>query len=492
VDELAEHIAIAMSAAASQALEVGSIPIARSIIGCYSKMRADTKSARYVSTAHFGEGSDILKIPLMGRAGMKIRAEDGFEELGFPELISTPLFYRAHPGDKLILLDAAYEFSVATYSLNIDPQWIHSYTYALDQSWTAYNCDLSETCYRQSDYLFKSDVYFRVCLRKISGEALSKTENINNIIAFDSNPIAKEPKLWIEEEVKRTIERINIQKNAGDLVFILISDTHYNINGTWEDTQKSIELLSREINPNAIIHLGDMTDGMVTRDATIHYVNLIFDGLNKCGVPIWVSLGNHDANYFRNNNEPFTIKEQREIYLDNRDISYYQDLAGVRLIFLDSFRHNEQLRYGFSPDNIQWLENTLEETPDDIKVIIFSHLPPFTRLQYWKKIVRGENELALIFKLHREKIFAWINGHNHADRLDNQAGFPIISIANAKCEAYHEHKTNEFLTPERKLDEASQELFDILLLNLKDQKAHFVRFGAGRDKVIVENVVKWI
>ena len=96
---------------------------------------------------------------------MKIRAGDGCEELGHDEMLSTPLFYLANPGDKLTLLDSAYKYAIATYRLEVDERWIYTYDYAPDQSWTVYNKDLSGGSYRQDEYTFDKQVYFRVCIR---------------------------------------------------------------------------------------------------------------------------------------------------------------------------------------------------------------------------------------------------------------------------------------------------------------------------------------
>ncbi len=61
-----------------------------------------------------------MNIRLMGQAGLKIRAGDGLGEPGFPEMLSTPLFYQASPGDRLLLLDRDFRFNVATYSPEVE------------------------------------------------------------------------------------------------------------------------------------------------------------------------------------------------------------------------------------------------------------------------------------------------------------------------------------------------------------------------------------
>lgn len=420
---------------------------------------------------------------------MKIRAGDGCGQLGFPEMLSTPLFYMANPGDRLILTDKAYKFNVATYRPEIDPNWLYTYTYAPDQIWAIYNKDLSGDSYRVDDYVFVEQVYFRICLRKTDDSLFDGSEDIDRIIKFEHTVLESSPAKWLTDGVVRVSTRVKKLRTDGDMVFIVMTDSHFNVNGTWDDTKTGVRLLCEDLSPDAIIHLGDFTDGMVTADAMRFYVKNILSDLKNCDVPVYVTLGNHDCNYFRKNPERLSETEQRELYLDGRETCYYVDYPDLRLIFLDSFNPEETLRYGYSDECVEWLDKMLSDIAEENSALIFSHLPPLTRLQYWAKELRGEARLVNVVGKHKPKIIAWINGHNHADMLDNEEGFPIISIANAKCEAFLERKPEGFITPERRLGDVSQELFDVLIVNAKKRRAHFVRFGAGSDRIIKDRRV---
>lgn len=433
-----------------------------------------------------------MKTRLWGQAGLKIRAGDGLAEPGFPEMLSTPLFYRASPGDRLILLDRNYKFNVATYSPEVEQRWMYTYAYAPEQSWTIYRGDLSGDSYRQEEYVFSERVYFRICLRKTDGGLFDAADDINSILRVDSSPAGNGIRPWLPPEAQRVAEQALAMRRPGEFAFALLTDTHYTVNGTWEDTLACVELLSRTIGFDGIIHLGDLTDGMVPGDVTRHYVETMLSGLRNCGAPVWLAIGNHDSNYFRNNPDRFTGKEQRELYLDGRDVRYSVDMPGLRLVFLDSYDPDEQFRYGYSPECAAWFEQALAALPPGRPAIVFSHLPPVTRLQYWTSALRGEEEIMAVAKRHEKKILAWVNGHNHADRLDNGEGFPIVSLANAKCEAFTERKTEGFITPERRLGDASQELWDVLLVNAAERSMRFVRFGAGRDRAVVNGKARWL
>jgi predicted phosphodiesterase len=430
----------------------------------------------------------------MGKAGMKICAGDGTEQLGFFEMISTPLFYFAQADDKIKLCNSAYKFNVATYSPVIDPQWIYTYSYAPDQSWTKYRNDLTGESYRQDDYIFRDNCYFRISIRKVSGELFDDFENINEIIFFEKKSSEPHPKKkWIADEAERVAKKINELHTPNSLVFAVLSDTHYVVNGTWNDTAEALRQLQKKVNYDGIIHLGDFTDGMVTGDVTKIYANIILNDLKNLGAPCWAALGNHDSNYFKDNPDIFTIEEQCEFYLQQKKPHYNIDFdpKKLRLLFLDSFDVKQDFRYGYSSECINWLGQTLEKTPDDWRVIIFSHLPPVTRLQFWAKELRGEEEIRHLLHTHSKKILVWINGHNHADRIDHVESVPIVSAINAKCEAFTEYKPQNYITPERKLDTATQEAWDILIVNPQEGRINFVRFGAGSDRKICDRKAEW-
>jgi predicted phosphodiesterase len=430
----------------------------------------------------------------MGQTGLKIRAGDGLEEKGFPEMLSTPLFYEALPGDRLTLLDKAYKFNVATYQPEIEPRWIYTYAYAPDQSWTVYRNDLSGDTYRQDDYIFRERLYFRVCLRKADGNNFNEYDDVNNILAFEAAPREDKPlKPWLVGEALRVSQKINSLKTPGDLVFAMLTDTHYVVNGTWEDTAAGLAAVHKAAGFDGIIHLGDFTDGMTSGRVTRHYAGKILEDLKSLNIPVWAALGNHDSNYFKKNPDRFSVAEQIDIYLDGDSPRYFIDFEkqGLRLIILDSFDADEELRYGYSRACVGWLAHTLDGMPEGWKALVCSHLPPVTRLQYWAKEIRGDRELMETLNARADRVLAFINGHNHADRIDNEA-FPIISLANAKCEAFTEYKPPGFITPERKPDTVFQECWDVMLINPESKKARFIRFGSGRDKIIANGKADWV
>ena len=441
------------------------------------------------------------------RAGMTISASTGVEALGVPDRMSTVFFYKASPGDRLRLIDRRYFFNVATYAPEIDDTYIYTYSYQPNQSWTKYNGDLSGDTYRQEDYIFTNPRYFRLCFKRIDGADFyaDEAERVNEIIEFiQEKPVSPKVKPFITGECEKLLRKIEKIKTGDSLLFALLSDTHYTVNGTWGDTLASLKAINEKAGFDGIIHLGDMTDGMVTAEATRQYVRNIIDDFRSLEVPLYITIGNHDTNYFAKNTEPFSLDEQCELYLAHSDSYtvrerstpwYYRDFHEhrMRFVFLHSFDYTKEFRYGFAPDCLRWLKSTLINTPDEYDILVFSHLTPLVKLQYWTSNIRNGDELAGVLEEFNAgyrpgRILAYVNGHNHADQIYKGLSFPIVSLGCSKTEYFTEYKPEGSYTPERWLDTVSQELWDTLVITPKEKRLDFIRFGAGNDRTVRGNM----
>ena len=303
---------------------------------------------------------------------------------------------------------------------------------------------------------------------------------------------------WIAEEASDVMARVY----SGLPCFVLLSDSHFAYNGTWEDTVrcigviahtiKSEELLALEKGTESqdvdghfiqglrgIIHLGDLSDGLLSLDRTKAIEERCIKDMQSIGVPLYLTPGNHDYNYFRGNPE-VCYPATPQYYVD-------YDAIKLRMIFIDSFDPKEQVRYGFTDYCIHWLDAALRSMPEGFVSIIFSHVPPLVRLQAWTKDIRNRNKLMDVLNAYADKILAFINGHNHCDLLYNElhnGKFPVISINCAKCEYFLEHKPEGAHVPERALGDRTQESFDIMQIDTANRKLYFTRFGAGEDRMV--------
>ncbi|MBR1634275.1 MAG: metallophosphoesterase [Lachnospiraceae bacterium] len=288
---------------------------------------------------------------------------------------------------------------------------------------------------------------------------------------------------WIDEEAAAVAERVC----KGILTYILLADSHFTYNGTWDDTVASMRALTEKLPIDGLIHLGDLTDGLLPIAKTNEIERQCIEDMQRLGAPVYIVPGNHDYNYFRGNPEiryPSTPQ-------------YYIDEPGqkLRLIFLDSFDPKEELRYGFTEYCIHWTESVLHMMPKDYVAIIFSHVPPIKQLHAWSDWIRNSHILMLVLDKYADRILAYINGHSHCDHLFNglhNGQFPIISINCAKCEYFLEHKPEGAVVPYRRLGDRTQESFDIMQVDTEKREIYFTRFGAGQDRIVRNHKAEWV
>lgn len=438
---------------------------------------------------------------LEAKAGTTIFASTGMLGKDYPNRMSTLHFYKAREGSKVCLLNSDYYFNVATYSLNFEEKYIYTYSYQQEQSWTTYNHDLSGDSYRKEDYVFSEEVYFRVCLKRVDDKAFTDEEakNINKILLFVTEEDQYHEKSYFKDEIQKTAETIRDKRREKSLVLGVLSDSHFTINGTWEDTAHNIQAVHERAKFDGIVHLGDITDGMVSAQVTKQYAKKIIGDLKENKIPLYIVIGNHDTNYFNNNSEPMSKEEQYNIYQSHSEndikrvsnnLYYFCDFENVslRCLFLTSFNHREDIRYGFSEKELTWVQKTLERTPSGYAVIIFSHEAPLPELDYWSDEIRNGEKLMSILEdydsQNGKKIMAIIHGHTHADYIFSERRFPIISIGCAKCEYFTEKKPSGARTQKRKVGTVTQDLWDTLIISPSENVIEFVRFGAGEDREV--------
>ena len=294
---------------------------------------------------------------------------------------------------------------------------------------------------------------------------------------------------WIEDEVQAVTGRVNRNnEEAGKEMpaFLLLADSHYAYNGTWDDTVGCLRSLTAKIDFTGLLHLGDLTDGWLPLEETRKIEKQCISDMLSLGIPVHIVPGNNDYNYFRGNPE-ICYPERPQFYMDYPEYD-------LRIICIDSFDPKEPVRYGFTEYCIHWLDAALRTAPDGYSVIILSHLTPLVRLQAWAKDIRNRNGLIEVLNRYAERILAFINGHNHCDHLFNDLNngqFPIISINCAKCEYFIDHKPEGAVIPERRLGDITQECFDIIQVDTEKHKIYFTRFGAGKDRIVKEHKAYW-
>jgi len=423
-------------------------------------------------------------------AGYRTALADGCLIGESPCHMATELFYPVSKGDHIECVDRRYIFAVATFEARWEEKYLYTHDYKTDAAWVVYRQNLTPESYSRKSYEFKEDGYCRICVKKADGGEITQedADAVNEILHFYARDKEYVPKECFVQEITDTVERVKEMK--GTLRLCLLTDSHYTVNGTWQDTVDNIgKTIDAGTCVDAIVHLGDFTDGMTSKKVTSLYVGEMLQDLRKNGMPVHVTLGNHDANYFRGNKQRFTKEEQLQLFGLEKEYYYVDyDKAKVRCLFLESYDADVPVRYGFSEEEIDWVRRTLDETPAGYKVLVFSHEAPLEDLDYWARLLRNGRKMMEVLEEYNERegaqILAYIHGHTHAEHVYRGSSFPIISIGCNKCEYYPEKKPKGSHAYMRQPGKVTQDLWDVLVVDAEAQRLHFVRFGAGEDRTV--------
>lgn len=415
--------------------------------------------------------------------------ETGFFEKGHPKWMADFHFFRVTAGDTILCKDQTYQFGIASYSLKVEDRLIYTYCYQEEENWSSYLGDFKPNDLKSDRHVFTQDGWVRFCARRKDGADLTEKDLADAACALELHRKKRfyEKKAYYRQEIEQTIETVCQKKHENSLIFGLMTDSHYVINGGWEDSIDNLREIGREVRFNAMIHLGDLTDGMIPLSITKEYVAKVMNDLRTLQVPVYLTLGNHDSNYFHSNPERMTEEEQSRYYLNRLKPWYYVDFErqNLRCFFLYSFDYREKIRYGFPMEEIDWVRNVLSETPEGYSILLFSHVPLLAEMHFWSKEIRNSSEMLGVLEEYMQqggRILAYIHGHNHADQICYEKGFPIVSIGCAKCEDFKDKKPMGSITYDRKMGTVTQELWDVMVVDVEDGKIDFVRFGAGEDR----------
>ena len=379
------------------------------------------------------------------------------------------------------------KFRVFAYKDEIDPQWVRRYDYAPEGNWTLYAPAASGSVRECDRWISEKDGYYRFVF-----EDSPDAGRLGDVLEAEFQQVtpAEEIPAWISEEAENLAGRIRQQGLLSGLRLFLLADSHYAVGGNWQDTQESLRAAADLLKPEAIIHLGDLTDGMYPLKQTLWFADHVLDGLKSIGAPVYLCIGNHDENYFRGNREVLGKPEAAAYYLGRKQPYYYIDLPDhrLRMFFLDSFNASRKQRYGFDLRQFFWFCRHLAEVPESWRILVFSHVPPLPEIHVWSdEILYGKWMLKALQYFGRRKgrsVLGWIHGHNHADQIYDSAYGKITGIGCSKLECFREHKPEGSVTQDRQKDTPSQELWDVLFIPDTEDELRFFRFGAGEDRRI--------
>lgn len=422
----------------------------------------------------------LKKVPprkICPEKGKVVQEDTGYLQNADEECWVSGRFYHVFPGDILRGNDQT-EYRIYRYSLEIKGDLIHTYCYEPEQNWASYIRE--PEVWRRGDTVFEEECYIRVAARNNIGQSIS-------LQLESAHKTVMEWAAYFQAEALLTIERVWELLGEDDLAFAVIADTHYVNNGTWERSAYNLQQVASRLPLNGIIHLGDLTDGILPLAQTKESVALVMEDMKQTGKPVYLCCGNHDSNYFRNNPEKMTEEEMSAYYLGREKPYYYVDYPAqkLRILYLYSFDYREQVRYGFPVEELDWVRETLENMKDGWAALVCAHVPPLPEIHFWSDQIRnGEALLQILEEYHRsgKKILAYVHGHNHGEQIYGSRLFPIVSLGCNKMEDFQDKKPAGSWTYYTKQGTVTEDLWDVMIVHADHSGIDFVRFGAGEDK----------
>ncbi len=451
---------------------------------------------RVLSVARLQAQGETQKL----RPNCSVNEENGMTEI-YNGLWTAAEPVKVDAGDILEPVADGILYRLYYYRAEIPVDLIRERAYRVESNWTTYAGTYDQEWLRDP-YTVAEDGYLRIVLKNDPSSftrPLSGTPSLDELLRVRRTkklaPTAMSP--GVLKEISRLEKRLAEQASFEDLRFVLCSDTHYTVGGTWEQTFLALKNVCRRIQPDGIIHLGDYTDGALPDKETLRLADRVLNDLKSFGLPLFLCIGNHDFNTHSPDRSILNRSRAEKFYLAHPEnlVTDFPDL-NVRMIFLASYDPKEKNPYGFSLKDVMWLNRVLGSTPKDSRIIVFSHVTPTADIHHWSDTIRNGDKMIAALEKRQKKcgnILAWICGHNHADQIYRKYAFPIVSIASMKIDFYEDRegrvstgreKSYGGVAPERVFGEASQEAFDILVVPKGRNELRFLRFGAGQDRIV--------
>lgn len=344
-------------------------------------------------------------------------------------------------------------------------------------------------------------------------------------------------KTYYVKETEKTINSLKELKKEDSFVFALVADSHLSDNR--DDTCENIKAVDEAVRFECLIHLGDLLCGNIPekvsrkllREELACYRNSVKSN------ELYVAQGNHDGyrdetykgqtvvnmaldeNWYE---DTCFMDKNKNLHRPKNEPYFYIDYPDrkMRFVFLctNSYEINKKEKifkkiYGMSDEQIEWLGREALKTPEEYTIFVYSHIHPFILetknlnvIKEYPKYVADDgpnfqNAVAL-FKAYKnsEKCIVngkeydfsnikgtfgvWFFGHDHCDVLTNWKDLNFAGLASQT--AYIPQlwePLGEYPYP-REIGTLNEDVWDGVVINTKERTIHFVRFGAGEDRVL--------
>lgn len=349
------------------------------------------------------------------------------------------------------------------------------------------------------------------------------------------------------KEMNAQMNSIEAVRNDRCLVFNIVSDNHISSDPesvkSNKSTLRNLKYLSDHMKIDATVHLGDIVaqrlsdnDGL-SDESIFSIMSDYLDKLGSTGPELFAINGNHDGpegnlydealwlNLVSAYDGPFV-----ERYADSPYFYVDYPAQNLRCVFLslpDNYPSGTQY-YGFNPRSIKWLKSEAFNVEDGTDIIIFGHIPTITashmsaghmvNLSSFTGMCHAFNSHGTFrdrlvscdySSYGSSKILAYVSGHLHTDLLvmpdyeyegtrnmpggkkepfTYKATLPCPEIIIGHNYFYGDSKDSRSncggRNYSRERNHYSQDLWDTMVYDPDTKKLHFIRFGAGEDRVI--------
>jgi predicted phosphodiesterase len=409
---------------------------------------------------------------------------------------------------------------VAVYSYGKND---HVFKNAAEEYATPFTVDSNESCFKVHFYWKDTGIYadipesrakelldYAIVRLTEKSELLSTNENIENInnrlseiedgsvnaYYFENN--------YLPDKVSAINDNM-CEVGVDGESFAFITDVHWDL-GNAKQSPNLIKHIKKHTNLDCIICGGDIINEgnkAEMRKVFLDFVNQMKD----IGLPFPIAYGNHDDNsnagnpaseYFDNNTvmtlEFKHVLDHITFINPDYDRSFIFDKAETktRFIFLDT-RNNSSLKW----ETITPFSNALKAVPDGYKVVVVAHwLMGSDSLTGWGKRItdtldayntRGkytndQNNVTYDFEESNGECVLIVCGHTHEDiSMVTSGGIPVL---NTTCDNYN----RDISTTVRVVGTITEQAFDVVTMNYKDNSIKVVRIGAGNNRTFANGV----
>lgn len=327
-------------------------------------------------------------------------------------------------------------------------------------------------------------------------DSATKDCNVEFVIRVKKANALEVPSWYTDDYLTSKENRIKslIKAANGNVVsFAFLTDEHIDYLAGNFKSPALIKRLCDNVNIDAVINGGDISNGIelcitaftqLMRKATRNsmYLNVV---------------GNHE---YQNENTDGDLyyhlfKNSWELVGNPSRGYYYCDntLQKTRFIVLNAFASNgTSVIDGYESEQINWFEQEAANLPKGWNGIIFTHslyiAPIYTDDIYYpyKLQTRGSNIVDIIKRVNNDSekgnILFVAQGHTHNDRIISSSvtgSVPVVITAsdavypNIDSQGRPDHNVN------REVGSISEQVIDVFVVNLTENKVNIVRIGAN-------------